>query len=459
MRRVGPGHEAATARRSWFVWNEDDLAVAACHSVVPQQWLAGLDELLARIAPRFTRVEPRRRVAAFLKGLMAGLARTNCWSIAEHAGEARPDGMQRLLGCARWDAEAVRDDLRDYVIDHLGHQDAVLVIDETGQVKKGSATVGVQRQYTGTAGRIENAQVAVYLVYAAPAGYAFIDRALYLPRSWTDDPDRCAAAGVPEHVQFATKPALAAAMIEQAVDAGAPAAWVAGDEVYGADPALRASLVGRRLGYVLAVAKTHPIATGIGVRRAIDLAVRLPTRVWQRISAGPGSKGERWYDWALIQTTDTAADPDQTGCHWLLIRRNRRTGELAFYRAYHPTPVRLAALVKVAGTRWRIEESFQSGKDLTALDQHQVRRWTSWQRWTVLAMLAHAFLSVMAATTPPDPDAGLIALTRNEIRRLLAALTAPIRHPRNVLHWSTWRRRHQARARASHYRRREEPLQ
>jgi SRSO17 transposase len=160
-------------------------------------------------------------VGAFLTGLMAGLPRTNCWSIAEHAGEARPDGMQRLLACARWDAEAVRDDLRRYVIDHLGHQDAVLVIDETGQVKKGSATVGVQQQYTGTAGRIENAQVAVYLVYAAPAGAAFIDRALYLPRSWTSDPDRCAAAGIPEHVQFATKPALAGVMIEQAVDAGA----------------------------------------------------------------------------------------------------------------------------------------------------------------------------------------------------------------------------------------------
>jgi SRSO17 transposase len=408
---------------------------------------------MGRVASRFSRVEPRRRARVFLLGLLAGLPRTNCWTLAEHAGDASPDGMQHLLAGAVWDADALRDDLRGYVTEHLGDPDAVLVVDETGDLKKGTATVGVQRQYTGTAGRIENAQVAVYLTYAAPTGYAFIDRALYLPKSWTTDPVRCAAAGVPEDVQFATKPALAKAMIARALDAGTPARWAAGDEVYGADPGLREELVRRRIGYVLAIAKHHPITTGIGTRRADELARRLPKRAWQRLSAGTGAKGERFYDWALVDTTDPAADHENTGHHWLLVRRNRRTGELAYYRAFSPTPVRLTALVKVAGTRWQIEESFQSGKELTALDEHQVRRWTSWHRWTVLAMLAHAFLSVMTTTTPPDPDNGLIPLTRNEIRRLLTAANATISHATHTLRWSTWRRRHQHRARTSHYQR------
>jgi SRSO17 transposase len=277
-----------------------------------------LDEVMARVGPRFCRVEPRRRVRAFVTGLLAGLPRTNCWTIAEHAGDPSPDGMQHLLAGAVWDAGGVRDDLRGYVVEQLGDPDAVLVVDETGDLKKGTATVGVQRQYTGTAGRIENAQVAVYLTYAGARGYAFIDRALYLPRSWTEDLARCAAVGVPEEVEFATKPALATAMIARALDAGSPARWAAGDEVYGADPGLRKELVRREIGYVLAVAKDHPITTGIGTRRADELAVRLPKRAWQRLSAGAGAKGERFYDWALVQTIDTPPPtprpPATTGC-------------------------------------------------------------------------------------------------------------------------------------------------
>jgi len=265
---------------------------------------------MGRLAPRFARVEPRRRARAFLLGLLAGLPRTNCWTIAEHAGDASPDGMQHLLAGAVWDAEAVREDLRGYVVEHLGDPEAVLVADETGDVKKDAATVGVQRHYTGTAGRVENAQVAVYLAYASRAGYAFIDRALYLPGSWIGDPARCAAAGVPDDVAFATKPAQARQMLVRALDAGTPARWVAGDEVYGADPGLRTELVRRRVGYVLAVAKDHPISTGIGTRRAEELARRLPNRAWQQLSAGQGAKGERFYDWALVDTVDAAADAD-----------------------------------------------------------------------------------------------------------------------------------------------------
>src|SRR4051794_9933902 len=208
--------------------------------------------------------------------------------------------MQHLLARAVWDTDGGRDDLREYVVDHLADPSAVLVIDETGDVKKGTHTVGVQRQYTGTAGRIENSQVAVYLTYAARRGHALLDRELYLPRSWTDDPARCAAAGVPAGVGFATKPALAGAMLTRVLDAGVPARWVTGDEVYGADPDLRTQLEARRIGYVLAIAGNRRLPTAAGPIRADALAAALPRRAWQRLSAGPGAKGQRYYDWAWL---------------------------------------------------------------------------------------------------------------------------------------------------------------
>jgi len=296
----------------------------------------------------------------------------------------------------------------------------------------------------------------VYLAYAAPAGTAFIDRALYLPRSWTSGPARCRAAGVPEGTGFATKPALARQMLTRALDAGTPAARVTADEVYGQDPALRAELARRGLGYVLAIARHHLVTTGIGPRPAAELAKRLPARAWQRISAGPGAKGPRWYDWALIDAADPAVT-EGGGPHWLLIRRSISDGEYAFHRAHAAAPVPVAQLVRVAGSRWRIEDGFAGGKELAALDQHQVRCWTSWHRWTILALLAHAFLSVLAATQPPPGrahDDQLIPLTRNEIRRLFTGLCQQPPAPRMQLHWSRWRRHHQFTARACQYRRR-----
>ena len=224
----------------------------------------------------FCRVEPRRRARAFVLGLLADLPRKNCWSIAEHAGDRGPEGMQYLLGRARWDADAVRDDVRGYVTGHLGDPGAVLVADETGDLKKGACTAGVQRQYSGTAGRIENCQVAVYLTYAAPRGHALIDRELYLPRSWIADPQRCRSAGIPSGTAFATKPALDRRMIARALEAGAPASWVAGDEVYGTDPGLRSDLENRGMGYVLAVARSHYVQTSAGKRRADQAASEVP---------------------------------------------------------------------------------------------------------------------------------------------------------------------------------------
>src|SRR4051812_4340274 len=241
-------------------------------------------------------------------GLVSGLDRKNCWTIAEHRGDQSPDGLQHLLSRAKWDADRVRDDLRAYVVDAFGDPGAVLVVDETGDLKKGDQSVGVQRQYTGTAGRIENAQVAVFLTYATPRGHALIDRALYLPRSWAQDPQRCAAAGVPPAVDFATKPALAAAMLDRAMAAGVPAAWVAGDEVYGADPVLRAAIRGHGLGYVLQVAANRRVRTAAGPLRVDAVPGLLPARSWQRYSAGTGSKGHRFYSWAWIELPDEDND-------------------------------------------------------------------------------------------------------------------------------------------------------
>jgi SRSO17 transposase len=299
------------------------------------------------------------------------------------------------------------------------------------------------------------------LTYASGKGHALVDRELYLPRGWTTNAERLQAAGVPGHVQFATKPALATAMICRALDAGTPAGWVAGDEVYGANPQLRTALEARRIGYVLAVACHHPVAAGGRGRRADGLAARVPRRAWQQISAGSGAKGHRYYDWAFIRLDDdgAAAAGGQAGTRWLMVRRHQRSGELAYYRCYTPYLTPLARLVRVAGTRWAVEETFQTGKGLAGLDQHQVRRWNSWYRWVTLAMLAAAFLAVAAVAerarhpTPP----GLVAITCNELQHLVAALPAPSTPPTghlgHLLRWSVWRRRHQARARSCHYRR------
>ena len=429
--------------------------MAAGHRIELDRWHAAKQELLARVASRFGRVETRHRFAGFLAGMLADLPRKNCWTIAEHAGDSSPHGMQHLLNKAVWDTDKVAADLRDYVVEHLGEPDGVLVADETGDLKKGQHTVGVQRQYTGTAGRIENAQVAVYLTYTSRVGHAMIDRELYLPHSWAEDPQRRTEAGVPAEVEFATKPALATAMITRAVQAGVLARWVTADEVYGADPDLRARVEELGLGYVLAIGSNRRVRTHGGAMRVDDIAAALPEHCWQRYSAGAGAKGPRLYDWAWI----TLVESERAGQHGLLIRRHPGHGELAFYRCYSPNPVGLPELVRVAGARWSVEESFQAAKGLAGLDEHQVRRWTSWRRWTLIAMLAHALLAVLAAAErarDPAPD-GLIPLTCNEIARLINRLVLdPARHLVNALTWTHWRRRHQHRAQASHYRTRSE---
>ncbi|MFJ9012774.1 IS701 family transposase [Streptomyces canus] len=418
------------------------------------------EQTMARIAGRFRRVEPRATARAFVLGLLSGVERKNCWRLAEQAGHARPGPMQRLLRTARWDADALRDDVRAYVHEHLGADNSVLIVDETGFLKKGVASAGVQRQYTGTAGRIENSQVGVFLAYASSRGRALIDRRLYLPdTSWSRDAERRTRAGVPEHVEFATKPTLAGQMIAAALDAGIGASWVTGDEAYGQDPGLRALLESRRTGYVLAVACSTRVQINQGrtAARADAVADRLPASAWHRQSAGAGAKGPRYYDWAWIEI---GAD----GHRHLLVRRNPSSDELAFYLCWSPKRMPLSELVRVAGTRWCIEECFQAAKGQVGLDHYQVRHWTAWHRHVTLAMLALAFLAALAADATPartaqpyrpahSPDP--IDLTVPEIRHLLGTLLSPPNtSPRRLLHWSNWRRTHQATARRSHYQRR-----
>jgi SRSO17 transposase len=355
-------------------------------------WAAGLEVLHARIAGRFARAEPRRRVLAYLRGLLGPVGRKNGWQLAEHAGEATPDGMQRLLSTADWDPDLVRDDLRAYVVEHLGDSAAVLVVDETGFLKKGTTSVGVQRQYSGTAGKVDNCQLGVFLAYAGPKGRAFIDRELYLPRGWTNDPARCRAARVPEQVEFRTKPQLARMLLERALDAEVPASWVTADEVYGGDPALRDWLEDRGVSYVLAVKGTEPLGTATpGPATAAQLAASLAAEQWVACSAGHGAKGRRLYDWARVELAAPAA-PEMA--RWLLVRRRRRDGELAFYACLGPANTSLVGLVRVAGIRWAIEDGFQQAKTEVGLDHYEVRRWPGWYRHITLALLAHAFLAV-----------------------------------------------------------------
>jgi SRSO17 transposase len=364
-------------------------------------WAAGLVALHARIAGRFARAEPRRRVLAYLRGLLGNVGRKNGWQLAEHAGEVTPDGMQRLLATADWDPDLVRDDLRGYVVEHLGDSGGVLVVDETGFLKKGSTSVGVQRQYSGTAGKVDNCQLGVFLAYASPKGRAFIDRELYLPRCWTDDPDRCRAARVPVEVAFRTKPQLARVMLERALDAEIPAAWVTADEAYGGDPALRRWLEAREMSHVLAVKCSEPLAVpspgsgdGSARVRAERLAAAVPTEQWVACSAGHGAKGRRLYDWTRVELSPPTAGGM---ARWLLVRRSRSDGELAFYACFGPADTSLLGLVRVAGSRWAIEEGFQRAKGEVGLDHYEVRRWPGWYRHITLALLAHAFLVITRA--------------------------------------------------------------
>ena len=357
---------------------------------------AELDAVHERIAGRFARAEPRARVREYLSGLVAGLERKNGWTLAERAGEVSPDGMQRLLRHADWDTREVRDDVRGYVIEYLGDPGGVLIADETGFIKKGTRSAGVQRQYSGTAGRTENCQIGVFLAYASVHGHALIDRELYIPQSWTGDRERCRGAGIPDDVAFATKPQLAQAMLARAIDARVPFAWFTADEVYGQAPYLREWLEDRDVFYVLAIKCRDTLTTPEGSQRADAVVAALPARAWQRLSAGAGAHGPREYDWARV--------PVRTGAwragrgHWLLARRSLKDpDDVAYYACYGPRRCRLVDLAWIAGSRWHVEECFQQAKNEAGLDHYQVRSWRAWYAHITLSMLALAWLAASRA--------------------------------------------------------------
>ncbi|WP_216327511.1 IS701 family transposase [Deinococcus aestuarii] len=363
-------------------------------------------KLHARLAPRFVRAEPRQRSLAYLRGLLSPLERRNGWQLAEHAGEHTPDGMQRLLSTAGWDADAVRDDLRAYVLDTFG-PGGILVIDETGFLKKGTKSAGVKRQYSGTAGRIENCQVGVFLAYTTEHGTSFVDRELFLPQEWADDPERRREARVPAALGFQTKPQLALTMIERALNAGCKPAWVTGDSVYSSS-ALCRTLEERNLAYVLAITSAHTLRFvqdgELRQARVDELFQELDPQAWQRLSAGSGSKGERLYDWAWINTrrlgrSDTPQPTETVGsARWLLARRSiAKPEEVTFYRVCSPPATTLQDVVHIAGSRWSIEVGFEQAKNEAGLDEYEVRSHVGWYRHVTLALLAHALLGALRA--------------------------------------------------------------
>lgn len=364
-------------------------------------WQQELLSVHSRLAPLFKRPEPRARVLGYLQGLLSNVERKNSWQLAEFIGDTTPDGVQHLLERAHWDADLARDILRDYVTEHLGDAEAVLIVDETGFIKKGRHSAGVKRQYSGTAGRIENSQVGVFLHYAGCGGGAFIDRQLYLPREWIEDRARCQAAGIPSSVEFQTKPQLAQRMIERALDAGVPCGWVTGDAVYGGDRRLRAWLESREQSFVLAVACNEPLWwQGPNYSSAQTIAQAQPASAWQRLSAGAGAKGERLYDWALVPLWRLQLDEQERSWgHYLLVRRSLgEKSEHAYYVVYARRDKASAAnLVRVAGRRWEIEVGFEATKGECGLDHYEVRRWQGWYRHITLSLLAHAVLVALRA--------------------------------------------------------------
>jgi SRSO17 transposase len=367
-------------------------------------WAAGLEQMHARIASHFARREPRERTLAYLRGLLGPVERKNSWQLAEYVGDPTPDGIQRLLATYDWDADAVRDDLRAYIVEHLGDPQAVLVVDETGFLKKGTKSVGVQRQYSGTAGRIENCQIGVFLAHASRRGQAFVDRELYLPQEWAEDKARRREAGVPKEITFQTKPQLARTMLERALSHHLPARWVTADEVYGNDRALRLWLEQRRIPYVLACKRTERVwvltRRGPAQLAVATLAAQVPMKEWQRLSAGDGAKGPRVYEWARVPLRPVG-EPG-TG-YWLLLRRSlTEPADVAYYVCCGPAATPLRELVRVAGVRWTIEDAFEAAKGEVGLDQYEVRRWTGWYRHITLALLAHAYLTMVRARTRTD---------------------------------------------------------
>jgi SRSO17 transposase len=437
--------------------------VAAAAMVEAERVGEKLAELMGRLGVHFTRVEPLVQAGKYVRGLLSDLPRKNCWTLAEYAGDATPDRMQRLLERAAWDTMAAMGTVRDFVAEHLADGDglAVLVLDESGDEKTGTATCGVKRQYVGCAGTVANAVNFVNATYSTGRGHALLGSRLYVPAEQLDD--ESTAMGIDAEHRFTTKPGLGCDLLTDAVDAGVRVHWCAADAVYGRDRVLRETCEARGIGYSLGVPCSFRIQLPSGTSLRADATLKiLPARGWQIASCGPGSKGERRYGWAWLATASSR--------HFLLIRRSwSKPSELAYFYCYVPEhlPATLGVLVAVTGRRWTIEEDHEFGKDQFGFDQFQVRLYTPIMRHIVLVMAALAVCAVTAAhtrtrsqpqpvpanpTEPPPDDLALIPLTVVEIKKLFNLATRIWRSASHYLHWSWWRRRHQARARWYHHR-------
>lgn len=370
-----------------------------------REWLEDLALLHERLKPYFPSRSAWSVAGGYLVGLLSRAERKNSWQMAEETGQSTPTAFQHLLNQAVWDADGVRDAVAAYAYEHLGAPDSVLILDETGFLKKGKASVGVQRQYSGTAGKTENCQVGVFLAYASERGAALVDRALYLPESWANDPERRKKAHIPGDISFARKCDLARQMLERAFDARLKAEWVTADEEYGKSGELRAWLENRRQPYVLAVAGNVG-AWRDAAKRALlvpEVAASIRPDQWRKLSAGAGEKGPRWYEWGWVKFPTPAPDG---WSRWVLLRRSLDDGELAYYLAAGPEATSLEELVKVAGMRWHIEVCFEQAKGEVGLDQYEVRSWHGWHRHITLSMAALAFLAVTRHQTMPEPLKG-----------------------------------------------------
>ena len=438
----------------------DQDAAAAAATVADDARAALLADLLGRVAGCFPRRETRQSCGQMVRGVLMELDDHNCWTIAEAVGHRGPHRLQHLLSRAVWDDQQVLDTAAGWAVSYLDDGEAVLIVDETAGEKSSADAAGAARQYSGTVGGVALCQVAVTLTYATSRGHALIGRALYLPGACAADEEHRELAGIPEEVLFATKPQLADGLLDRAHAQGARAAFVAGDEVYGGRE-LRRSIRRRGMGYVMAVRANHTVTAGAGRTLTAAGAVRLiPARAWHRMRTGSGTKGIRHYDWAMLEVTSDDTPEGHGGGHSVLLaRRHRYTGKLSFYRCWTPGPAPLSRLIAAAVARWRIEEDHQLAKQAAGLDAGQVIRWKSWHRWTAICLLAYIYLAVTAAVqrqhdATSDLDAGLIPITIPELLRLLrdTVIPPPRRDRAHRLHWSTWRRRHQYRARQAHQR-------
>jgi len=369
-----------------------------------RDWADELEAVGRRLKRRFSRIEPRRKAVAYLRGLLSDAERKNGWQLAAKVGDETPYGVQHLLGRADWNADLVRDDLAAYVREHLDDPRGVLIVDETGFLKKGVKSAGVRRRYSGTAGRIENCQIGVFLAFAGRRGHTLLDRELYLPKEWTDDADRRQAAGIPPDVAFATKPRLAERMLKRAWRARFQAAWVTGDAVYGNDVRFRRTLESNGQPYVLAVRCDQRLWVERRQLRVDRVADAFPPRAWRKASAGAGSKEPRWYDWAV----QPFGSVDERGWRlWLLVRRSReKRDERAYYLCRGPAETPWRELVRAAGARWAVEACFERAKEDCGFDEYEVRSWTGWLRHVTLSMFALAVVTVIrsrAASAAPGP--------------------------------------------------------